>query len=291
MEKEATIVYGGINSKVGDFLVNRLLPGRKIEAVGPFVFLDHLYPVELKSDASSIPNGDAAHPHRGIATFSYVFNGSLTHYDSKGHHDTISSGGVQWMKAGNGIIHDEQPFVTEMSGKLFHSLQFWINLPSEVKAEEPEYMAVQSEKIPELELPDNAGKLRILLGAFGSLSSPVRNFNREFIYHIKLNPRSSFSMTGRNGLKYAAFVPTNEVLVNETLAGKSKIVIFDEAVPEMVFENPNIMIADILIFGGQVYTEPIVSQGPFVMNSRAEIAEAYRDFFDGKYGTINYSKR
>jgi len=251
MKKKISAIHGGVNSKVGDLLVNRLLPGRKIEAVGPFVFLDHVYPVELKNDAS-IPNGDFAHPHRGIATFSYVLSGNLSHYDSRENYDTINTGGIQWMKAGNGIIHDEQPFITGTNERLFHSLQFWINLPSKNKAEEPEYMAVQSKNIPEINLPDNAGILRVLLGEFGSTSSPIKTFSREFIYHIKLNPESIFNIAGRSKLEYAAFIPTSEVSVNDALIGKSKIVIFEQDAEEMVFENPNVLPADVLIFGGEL---------------------------------------
>jgi len=277
-----------VNSKVGDLLVNRLIPGRSIEAVGPIVFLDHVYPKEVQEDSTSVPTGDFAHPHRGIATFSYVFSGNLSHYDSRGNQCRISAGGVQWMKAGNGIIHDEQPFTNGDTTRLFHSLQFWINLPSKIKAEEPEYRAVQSSDVPEINLPKNSGVLRILLGEFGTAVSPIKTFSGEFIYHIRLNPKSRFGFNRRDGLEYAAFIPAIEVVVNESFLGNSKIAIFDSSENEIVLENQDILRADILVFGGQPNLEPIVSEGPFVMNSRSQIAEAYRDFFDGKYGVINY---
>lgn len=287
MEKRIKSIYGGVNSKVADLLVNRLIPGHETIAVGPVVFLDHIYPKELREMAGTIPTGEFAHPHRGIATFSYVLSGGLSHYDSKGNHETITAGGVQWMKAGNGILHDELPFAVGKES-LFHSLQFWINLPSQYKTEEPTYRAVQASEVPEVKLPQNAGVLRVLLGEFGSVASPVSTFSKEFIYHIKLNPKSVFSLLVRNELEYAAFMPERDVIVNDTFIGNSKIVIFEQEGDEIGFENPHINPADILVFGGLHYNEPIVAEGPFVMNDRSGIAMAYRDFFDGKYGVIYY---
>lgn len=288
MKKKIRSINNGINSRVGKFLVNRLLPNRDAAAIGPIVFLDHLYPIALKPDSTSIPTGEYAHPHRGIATFSYVLKGRLRHFDSRGNHDVIGAGGVQWMKSGNGIMHDEQPLPDTENGNLFHSLQFWINLPSKYKMEDPEYMAVQAEDIPMIMLPDDAGAMRILIGEFGCAASPVKTFSKQFIYHLELNPKSVFSMSSKEGMEYAAFVPENEVAINETLMSKSKIAIFESDGEEMIFENFHIKPADVFIFGGDKYAEPIVFQGPFVMNSAAGIADAYRDFFNGKYGTINY---
>ncbi|HKO81604.1 MAG TPA: pirin family protein [Chitinophagaceae bacterium] len=289
MKNTIKTVYGGVNSKVGDLLVNRLIPARKIESVGPIVFLDHVYPKEVNEDANSLPTGVFAHPHRGIATFSYVFSGNLSHYDSRGNHSIIGAGGVQWMKAGNGIIHDEMPFTQKASGNIFHSLQFWINLPSDIKKEEPEYQAVQAHDVPEISLPDNAGVLRVLLGEFGTVQSPIKTFRKEFIYHIRLNPKSRFSFNGKTTLEYGAFVPTKEVSINDVQIGKSKIAIFETNQIELVFENPDVEPVDVLVFGGEPYLEPVIGEGPFVMNSHSEIAEAYKDFFDGRYGEINYA--
>lgn len=290
MIKAIKQIHGGINSTVGEYLVNRLIPENGIQAVGPIVFLDHLYPTVVQSDAHTIPDGSFAHPHRGIATFSYVFEGGLSHYDSQGNFNQIGAGGIQWMKAGRGIIHDELPFATTQDKK-FHSLQFWINLPSAVKKEAPDYMAVQPQEVPEVELPDNTGKLRILLGDFGCAVSNVRTYTPQFIYHLKLNPKSAYRFPVKAGLDYAAFVPNGEVLINEAVIGKSKIAIFEEGGDEIEFRNPDITAADIIIFGGAPYKEPIISRGPFVMNTHSEIALAYRDFFDGKYGNIIYQKQ
>lgn len=290
MKREITTVYDGVNSRVADLLVNRLLPAEGIDVVGPIVFLDHVYPFELKNESRAIPNGEFAHPHRGMATFSYVLEGNLSHYDSRGNHDVVSAGGAQWMKAGNGIVHDEQPFSAGESDRIFHSLQFWINLPSVIKAEQPEYIAIQPEQVPQISLPGDAGTLRLLLGEFGSLKAPIKTFCNEFICHFRLNPKSQFSFSCKNDLEYGVLVPAAEVCVNEFVLSNSKIIIFGSSDREISFKNPNILPADVIVFGGLHYNEEIVAEGPFVMNSRIEIAQAYRDFFEGKYGEINYTK-
>lgn len=287
MKKSITTINNGKNAKVGDFLVNRLLPIPGHQSVGPIVFLDHIYPINLNDTSNTIPSGDFAHPHRGISTFSYVLSGQLAHWDSKGNYDIIDKGGVQWMKSGNGIIHDEQPS-GPANGGIFHSLQFWINLPAAYKKEEAEYQSVKGNEIPEVQLPGNAGSLRILLGEFGSKASPVKTFTKQFIYHIQLQAKSKFQWKSRQGMEYAAFVPDNTIMINDTPLGKSKIAIFGNDGEDITIENMDIVTADIFIFGGEPYHEAIVAQGPFVMNSYAEIAEAYKDFFDGKYGSIKY---
>ncbi|MBB5436774.1 hypothetical protein HDC92_000438 [Pedobacter sp. AK017] len=286
MKKNIALLYRGMNSKVGELLANRLIPSISLHSVGAIVFLDHIYPVDLGHDNSPVPTGNYAHPHRGIATFSYVLSGSLSHYDSRGNHATVGAGGLQWMKAGNGIIHDEKPFTRKKDSPVFHSLQFWINLPGGAKQEKPEYMALQAADVPEAQLPDHGGAIRILLGEFGLWASPVPTFNREFIYHVRLNPHSRFSFSPKDDDEVAVFVPAAEVVINGNMIGNSKILLMEEGTKEIVFENDQINVADILIFGGQPYGEPIVMEGPFVMNRFADIATAYRDFFAGSYGTI-----
>ncbi|MBC7829745.1 MAG: pirin family protein [Chitinophagaceae bacterium] len=289
MEKEITKTYGGINVKVGHLLVNRLLPNKYIKSVGPFVFLDHLYPTLQQPKTHKPANGDFAHPHRGISTFTYVFSGEMEHFDSHGNHGIAGAGGAHWMNAGSGIQHDDRiPPLFQQAGGLLHVLQFWINLPAKNKKDEPEYMNIQPADISELLLPDDAGKLRILIGNFGVSSSPVKSSSRQFIYHIRLNPKSAFTLQTKINFEYAAFVPTDEVKINNIFFGKSELIIFEQDEHDIVLTNYNISEVDIVIFGGEPYTEAIVAEGPFVMNSGSEICDAYRDFHLGKYGKINY---
>ncbi len=289
MEKTTITSYSGVNAEVGDLLVNRLLPNRYSQAVGPFVFLDHLYPSHHKPKQPQAPTGAFAHPHRGIATFTYLFSGSLEHYDSHGHHGIVETGGAQWMKAGNGVIHDENPSPQfQQQGGVLHAVQFWINLPAKNKAEIPDYLALQSEDIPQLQFSEQAGVLRIIIGAYGDIASPVKTFSNEFLYHLQLSPKSTFTLDTKAGLEYAAFIPGEALTINGSSYGKSELLVFGAEEASIAFSNTGITPTDILVFGGEPYMEPIVAQGPFVMNSHQEIAQSYRDFFNGKYGQIHY---
>lgn len=288
MEKRIAAVYGGTDAQVGELKVNRLLPNRYIHAVGPFVFLDHIYPFNQYPKTPSPKDGKFAHPHRGIATFSYLFSGELEHFDSAGNHGVVKAGGAQWMKSGNGVIHDEG-FTADFqrSGGVFHGLQFWVNLPSENKAEEPEYFGLQSEDVPELNFPE--GKLRVIIGKFQGKSSPVQTYTPQFIYHIQLNSAAEFIFEAEKGLEYAIFLPSEGVAVNNQVFGKSELLAFEEEGDDIRLVNKGPVLADIILFGGAPYEEPIVAEGPFVMNTRSEIADAYSGFFNGNYGKINYN--
>lgn len=286
MNKSIRVSFGGQNVKVADFLVNRLLPSEYCNKVGPFVFLDHVYPTILKSQTNQL-SGLNAHPHRGIATLTYLLSGSLQHFDSCNHNGTADEGGAHWMKAGKGIIHEERPTPAfQRNGGVLHALQFWINLPSINKKEDPEYKALASNDIPEVQLPNNAGSLRVLLGKSGELVSPVRTFLNEFIYHLKLNPKSSFSYNAKPDLEHAVFVPSEEIHVNGEVTGKSHLLVLSNDSSIIHLHNPGIVEAHVFIFGGSEYTEAIVAEGPFVMNCCSEITQAYNDFLEGKYGAM-----
>ncbi len=281
--------YGGVNANVGDTLVNRLLPNRYSQAVGPFVFLDHVYPSAHQPKTPQAPTGSFAHPHRGIATFTYLFSGSLEHYDSHGHHGIVDAGGAQWMKAGNGVIHDENPSPRfQREGGVLHALQFWINLPARNKAEAPDYLALQAGDIPEVSLPGGAGVLRVIIGSYGEAASPVQTFSPQVLYHVRLDPGAAFTLHPTAGWEYAAFVPGEAVVVGEGTFAKSELLLFGSDAVPVTFTNPGGATTDLIVFGGAPYHEPIVAQGPFVMNSQQEIATAYRDFFNGRYGKIQY---
>jgi redox-sensitive bicupin YhaK (pirin superfamily) len=289
MTKSIIAQVGGTNATVGKLLVNRLLPSRLVAAVGPFVFLDHVYPVRLEPQVPKAPTGETAHPHRGIATFTYVLSGALEHYDSAGYHGVVAAGGAQWMKAGRGVVHDENPSLhMQTAGGVLHALQFWINLPARQKAEPPAYLALQPTAVPEVRLPEAAGTLRVLLGALGEAASPVPISSPQFLYHLLLSPKATFSLATKVGLDYAAFVPAELVRINGRPYGQSELVLFGPGPGPITFTNPSIEPVSVLVFGGEPYSEPMVAQGPFVMNSHEEIATAYEDFFAGDYGQIYY---
>jgi len=290
MKKQVKLSMQGRRADIGEYVINRLLPNTYVRNVGPFVFLDHLLPAKHSPDElSKNVDGTGAHPHRGIATLTYIINGEADHFDSNGNHAKVRSGGVQWMKAGTGIIHDEAVNVDGLANDyLTHAMQFWVNLPSKNKAESPMYVPIQSEEIPKAELGDGRGSIKVVDGEYGALASKIPNYSRQFIYHIKLEPGKQFSFLTEAGLEYATFLPLHSATINEAKYRQGDLAIFDPEEGDIEFHNSSKDAIDIIVFGGAPYTEPIVFGGPFVMNSELEIAQAYEDFYAGKYGKIDY---
>jgi len=288
MKKKISFTTQGHRADIGEYKINRILPNTYVEAVGPFVFLDHLMPAEHSANEPiKVVNGSGAHPHRGIATLTYIINGEADHFDSAGHHAKVKSGGVQWMKAGNGIIHDEAVNVdSDANDFLTHALQFWINLPSKRKAEPPDYLPVQANEIPNKLLDGEAGWLKVIVGEFENHVSKIPGYTKQFLYHIHLDSRKHFSINTESGWEYAAFLPLQNVVINDAEFEKGDFLLFEkgDGSVEMNAQTST----DIILFGGEPYTEPFVAQGPFVMNTQQEIAKAYADFHLGKYGQISY---
>ena len=290
MKKKISFSTQGKRADIGEYIIHRILPNRYADAVGPFVFLDHALPIKHSPDEPhKVVNGKGAHPHRGIATLTYILNGEAEHLDSRGYHAKVNSGGAQWMKAGNGIIHDEVVNVDpETNDLLTHAFQFWINLPSKQKAEPPEYLSVQANEVPHQKLSDERGWIKVIVGEYENLSSKIPNYSKQFLYHIHLEAGKQFSLSTGQGLEYAAFVPVHNAAINDSEFTAGEFIEFDRNEGIIEINNNSKDAIDIILFGGDKYTEPIVFGGPFVMNSQAEIAQAYSDFHAGTYGKINY---
>lgn len=288
MTKQISFTSQGKRADIGDIAINRILPNRYAEAVGPFVFLDHIMPVSIPADHPPMQAGTGAHPHRGIATLTYILKGEGEHFDSRGHHATVHSGGIQWMKAGNGILHDEtlNPDRRNADG-LLHGLQFWINLPPAAKQEAPAYLAIDADAVPCIVLPGD-GWLKVIAGAYDAAVSAIPSFLGQFVYHLHLEPGAEFRLATEPGLEYAAFLPEHGLRIGDTGMDAGDFVELDREGGDLLLQNPGGTAADVILFGGEPYTDPIVAQGPFVMNTHQEIALAYTDFFNGKYGEIDY---
>jgi redox-sensitive bicupin YhaK (pirin superfamily) len=265
------------------------LANRYADAVGPFVFLDHIVP-KIQTKINKV--GTGAHPHRGIATLSYILNGEDEHFDSAGNYAKVHSGGVQWMKAGNGIIHDETlNYDSRTDSKLIHAFQFWINLPSKIKAQKPSYLAIEGTDIPYKKLPDGKGWIKVIVGSFEDLNSVIPNYSKQFLYHGHLEPGGSFATEFDDKSEVAAYLPILPAIINEETFNGGDFIEFDRKAGTIELRNDNQEAYDFLLFGGEPYQEPIVAEGPFVMNSKLEIANAYRDFYNGNYGKIDYEKQ
>lgn len=289
IKKKISFSTYGQRTAVGDIEIARLLPNRYADAVGPFILLDHILPVLHAPDEAQKTGGTGSHPHRGIATLTYILNGEAEHFDSIGNHNKVYSGGIQWMNAGNGIVHDELINVDSKTNQLLtHGFQFWINLPSKIKTKAPAYMAIQAFDVPIKILPNEAGWIKIIAGKFESLVSKIPNYSDLFLFHIHLSANQSYHFETIENNEYACFLPTHSVQINDQNFEIGEFIEFDRTSGTIRIVNLNVEAIEVIIFGGENYSEPIVAQGPFVMNSHEEIATAYRDFMAGKYGVINY---
>ncbi|THH35370.1 pirin family protein [Aliishimia ponticola] len=275
--------------RVGSFTIARAIPNPAVQFAGPIMLLDHLPPKDIAPREIPDPDGSFAHPHRGIATFTYVLEGALTHADSSGGHGTITSGGVQWMKAGNGIVHDEMmPADLRNNGGRLHSFQFWINLPARNKAEPAEYMPVPAEDLPVLPLPSGRAHLKVLLGSYDGSAAPIPTFSEEFIWHVRVEPMGSARVDLPAGLPVVGFLPGQGAIVSGTeVAAHRSFVLGDEG-SDIEIVNPGADPLDLLLFGGAPIAEPVAMLGPFVMNTQAELTEAFHEYRAGKYGQITY---
>lgn len=287
MKKKITYKTSGQRADIGSIKIYRLLSNKHVDHVGHFVFLDYIPPMKIKERRLD-PN--AAHPHRGIATLSYILNGEITHHDSRGHKGTVGSGGVQWMKAANGIIHNEEvgsdPKAIDLPG---HGFQFWINLPAEQKKLSPEYMAVQANELPLINLENNAGTLKVVVGEHKGQASKIPTYAKQYLYHITLKSGKQFVLPTTESYEYAAFLLQHNLIINNELCEAGYLIGFDDKGGNIEFTNLSNTDVEFILFGGEKYTEPYVAYGPFVMNTREEIEQAYVDYHSGKYGKMVYS--
>jgi len=289
MKKKTSFSTKGYSAAVGPLAIQRMLPNRYANKVGPFVFLDYVAPVVKETITQ---NGMGAHPHRGIATLTYILQGEVEHFDSAGNEAIIHSGGAQWMKAGTGIIHDENlNYDSRTESKFIQGFQFWINLPAKNKAEKPAHIAVQANEVPQKALPNNDGWIKVIVGNYQELSSKIPNYSEQFLYHIQLKAGKNLSIEMENEIEVAAFLPMQNAMLNDTEFQKGEFVEFDRNAGEIEIKNTSPTTIDMLLFGGEEYKEQVVAEGPFVMNSQAEIANAYRDFYAGKYREIKLTAR
>ncbi|REA55505.1 pirin family protein [Dyadobacter luteus] len=289
MNKKSSFSSQGQRADIGELIINRVLPNRYADAVGPIVFLDHIVP-QLRTEVNK--EGTGAHAHRGIATLTYILDGEDEHFDSAGNYAKVHSGGIQWMKAASGIIHDETlNSDSKTDSEQISALQFWINLPAAVKAEKPAYLAIEGDKVPLKILADELGWIKVIAGSYQELHSEIPGYSEQFIYHIQLQPGAHFKIDFEDQLEVGVYLPTLPAKLNNESFSGGEFIEYDRETGSIELFNENTEACDYILFGGQTYTEPIVAEGPFVMSSKLEIAEAYKDFFNGKYGQIDYQKQ
>ena len=288
MKKIDHIIAPGSAHMVGDgFRVNNFIPsaiGLDMHRMNPFIMLDYNQKMEVLP--SNTPRGVGVHPHRGFETVTIAYRGRIAHHDSGGGGGVIGEGDVQWMTAASGVLHKEyfeENFSRE--GGIFQMVQLWVNLPAKDKMSPPKYQAIPKEKMGKYILEDGLGHVEIIAGNYRGIEGPAFTHTPVHLYNARLQKggRASFSFPA--AYSTALLVIEGEIKVNNSdQVPESHFVLFGRQGEE--FEIEATENALVLVLGGEPIPEPIAAHGPFVMNSREELIQAFNDYNDGKFGYL-----
>lgn len=272
------------------FPVRRAFTGVPLDQLDPFIHLDQMGEVEY---APGEPKGTPWHPHRGFETVTYMIDGTFEHQDSQGGGGLITNGDTQWMTAGSGLLHIEKPPESlVMSGGLFHGFQLWVNLPAKDKFLTPRYQDLRAGEVVLLRSPDGGAFLRVIAGEVGGRQGPGSTHTPIAMVHATLSPGAQLRLPWRPDFNSLVYVLNGKGAfgVQRRPAGMGQLVVFGTgdqmtiaADPIQETRSPGL---DVLILGGRPIGEPVAWYGPFVMNTRNEVIQAYEDFQAGRLGVI-----
>jgi len=254
--------------------------------LSPFLLLDYGAPREFPPTANA-RQGVGPHPHRGFETVTIAFQGSVAHHDSTGRGGVIRPGDVQWMTAASGILHREyHEEAWARKGGTMQMAQIWVNLPRAHKMDPPGYQAITADRIGVATLPGGVGTVRVIAGEYLGVRGPARTFTPVTMLDIRLEGkgRAEFHVPTRHNA--ALLVMQGEIAVNGEDASENELVVFSNAGEHVAVEANSDKGAQLLLLAGEPIDEPVVSYGPFVMNTEGEIRQAMIDFQDGKFGQL-----
>ena len=253
--------------------------------LSPFLLLDYAAPYEFSPGNEK--RGVGGHPHKGFETVTVAYQGELEHRDSSGGGGKIGAGDVQWMTAGNGIVHEEfhSTDFTRKGGTL-QMAQLWVNLRAKDKSAKAGYQTLLKAQIPNVALPQEAGTVRVIAGEFGGKKGAAKTFTPINLWDVNLKAGKSTEFPLPNGHTTAFLVLSGNLVVNgERAAGEGDLAMFARTGNGITITAQSD--AKLLLMDGQPLEEPVVGHGPFVMNSRAEIQQAFEDYQLGKMGEID----
>jgi redox-sensitive bicupin YhaK (pirin superfamily) len=276
-------IHPALRDDIGDLITQRPVPSRHLDQVDPFLFLNHHGPQTYPAHNRGLPFGP--HPHRGFETVTFILDGMLMHKDSAGYESIIRAGGVQWMTAGSGLIHAEiSPPEFLQSGGPLEILQLWVNLPPHLKMTKPAYTGLQKDEIPEIALDGGRVTMHLSAGEWNGVRGPVQSLTGVFMSTIAFQPGGRIRVQGlaeRNVFLYIVRGALQVGMADDRISAYHLV--------ELGSEGDEVELAAregaLVLFGhAEPIGAPVVSHGPFVMNSRAEIEQAIRDYQAGKFG-------
>ena len=248
----------------------------------PFLMLDYGAPYDFGPTTQQL--GVGQHPHRGFETVTVVYSGELAHRDNAGGGGTIGPGDVQWMTAGGGIIHEEfhSPGFARTGGTL-EMAQLWVNLPAKDKMTPPGYQPITAAQIPVVELPEGAGRVRVIAGQWSTAQGPARTFSPITMLDVALAAGRTAELPQPEGWTTLVVVASGSASVNgaEPVTGPAVVTLSTAGEGVTVQAESD---AKLLLLAGEPIDEPVVGYGPFVMNSQQQIVQAINDFNSGRFG-------
>lgn len=273
--------FVGDGFRVHNFIPS--IPGMDMHRMDPFIMLD--YNSKYEFSPSEIPRGVGVHPHRGFETVTIAYQGRVEHGDSSGGGGIIGQGDVQWMTAASGVLHKEF-HETEWSkkGGIFQMVQLWVNLPAKDKMSPPKYQAISKDEMTNVDLGDN-GLIEVIAGEYKGEKGPAYTFTPINLMNAKLKKGGKATFNFPSNFNTGALVIEGSIHVNgEEKVPTDHFVLFENVGEEFSIEAAEDSI--VLILSGQPIQEPIFPHGPFVMNTREEIIQAFEDFNTGKFGYL-----
>ena len=272
---------------VGDgFRVHNFIPSGyhlDMKRMDPFIMLD--YNSKFHFSGTDTPRGVGVHPHRGFETVTIAYQGRVEHGDSSGGGGVIGQGDVQWMTAASGVLHKEF-HETEWAkeGGIFQMVQLWVNLPAKDKMSPPKYQAIKNSEMKNVDLGEN-GFIEVIAGEFNGEKGPATTFSPVNLMNAKLKSGGKAEFSFPANFNTAALVIEGNIMVNgEEKVATDHLVLFQNEGETFTIEAAEDSI--VLILSGEPLNEPIYPHGPFVMNTREEIIQAFDDFNNGKFGYL-----
>jgi redox-sensitive bicupin YhaK (pirin superfamily) len=251
--------------------LTRIIGSPELNMLDPFLLLD-----EFGSDnPDDYIAGFPSHPHRGFETITYMLNGKWQHKDSAGNEGKLGEGSVQWMTAGRGIVHSEMPIQTD---GLARGFQLWLNLPKEKKMIEPAYQDIESEQIPIVK--EKAGTVKVISGNFHGTVGPGQSHTPVLILDIQLLENSELTIPLTDGWNVFSFIYEGDVFAGQKLS-KGQLAVYEKD-GDVDFKTKDNKVG-IFFVAGEPLNEPVARGGPFVMNTRGEVLQAFEDFQNGQF--------
>jgi redox-sensitive bicupin YhaK (pirin superfamily) len=275
------IITAHSQTEGGGFVVRRPFPTRGFDMLDPLLMLDEMGPVTYGPGKAV---GAPDHPHRGFETVSYILDGEAAHADSAGHAGTIGPGDVQWMTAGSGVVHREMPSLRiQREGGRVHGFQLWVNLPRDQKLTTPKYQEIAAARIPEASSLDGLASVRVIAGEALGVSAVIATKTPILYHHWRLSPQASVHVPIPADHNVGVYVFDGEITVCGQTITNGQLAVLGAGDALTLSARAS---AQALVLGGRPLAEPVAWGGPFVMNTRQEIVEAYEDYRAGRMGRI-----